>query len=184
MPSGGCKSRIGREPERIEPDRQEHVLAVHPMEAGDRIGRRLDVPVADVDVARRIRVHRQEVEPRPRGVVEVGPIHPELGPALLPAGLDRRRVVALEARPSSRLGCVAWFARLGHVRGTPASGKSVLAELLGAYVNRTSQIWRYITSIGRHLSFSTTKKKKVSSIKGLPYQNVIDPQPQAPRNIS
>ena len=57
---------LGREAERIEADRQEHVLAVHPMEAGDRVGRRDDVPVADVDVARRIRVHRQQVELAPR----------------------------------------------------------------------------------------------------------------------
>ena len=86
---------LGRQSERIEADRQEHVLAVHPMEAGDRVGRRDDVPVADVDVARRIRVHRQQVELAPLGVVEVRPIHAELGPARLPARLDRRRVVAL-----------------------------------------------------------------------------------------
>src|SRR5439155_14675616 len=53
-------------------------------------------PVADVDVARRVRVHRQQVELAPRIVMEVGAIEPEVGPALLPARLDRGRVVTLD----------------------------------------------------------------------------------------
>ncbi len=52
---------LGRQPERVEADRQEDVLAVHAVEAGQRVGRGLDVPVPDVQVARRVRVHRQQV---------------------------------------------------------------------------------------------------------------------------
>ena len=52
---------LGRQPERVEADREEDVVAVHPAEARQRVGRRDDVPVADVQVARRIRVHRQQV---------------------------------------------------------------------------------------------------------------------------
>ncbi len=100
---------LGREPERIEPDRQEHVLAMHPVEPGEGVGRRDDVPVADVDVARRIRVHRQQVELPTGRVVEVGSVHPELVPLLLPAGLDRGGVVPLDP---VALGC-----RTGVLRG-------------------------------------------------------------------
>ena len=87
---------LGRQPEGIEPDRQEHVLAVHPPEAGERVGRRLDVPVPDVDVARRVGVHRQQVVAVAR-LGEVRPVQLELLPALLPARFDRARVVALDA---------------------------------------------------------------------------------------
>ena len=52
---------LGRQPEGVEADREEHVVAVHPPEAGERVRRRDDVPVADVQVARRVRVHRQQV---------------------------------------------------------------------------------------------------------------------------
>ena len=47
--------------EGIETDREEHVVAVHPAEARQGIGRRLDVPVTDVQVTRRVGVHRQQV---------------------------------------------------------------------------------------------------------------------------
>ena len=87
---------LGGQPEGIEPDRQEHVLAVHPPEAGERVCRRLDVPVPDVDVARRVRVHRQQVVAVAR-LLEVRAVQLELLPALLPARFDRARVVALDA---------------------------------------------------------------------------------------
>ncbi len=48
-------------PNASKPIGQEDVVAVHPPEAGERVGRGLDVPVADVQVARRVRVHRQQV---------------------------------------------------------------------------------------------------------------------------
>ena len=104
---------LGRQPERIEADREEHVVAVHPAEAGQRVARGDDVPVPDVQVARRIRVHRQQVVLGSRVVDQVRLVQPELGPARLPARLDRRRVVALD--PRSGLGRVAGFGRFGHV---------------------------------------------------------------------
>ncbi len=87
---------LGRQAVRIEPDREEHVLAVHPVEAGQCVGRGHDVPVADVEVARRIGVHRQDVRLGPRLVVEVRLVQPGLVPPRLPAGLDRRGVVAFD----------------------------------------------------------------------------------------
>ena len=50
---------LGRQPERVEPHREEDVVAVHPAEPPDRVGRGGDVPVADMQIARRIGVHRQ-----------------------------------------------------------------------------------------------------------------------------
>src|SRR6185503_17036210 len=73
-----------------------HVLAVHPMEPGEGVGGGRDVPVPDVEVARRVRVHREQVELRTRLVLQVDPIEPELLPAALPARLDLGRVVALD----------------------------------------------------------------------------------------
>ncbi len=90
---------LGRQPEGIEADRKEHVEAVHPPVAGERIARGDDVPMPDVQVTGRIRVHRQEVVLGLRGVVEVGLVQTELGPARLPARLDGRRVVALDPGP-------------------------------------------------------------------------------------
>ena len=87
---------LGRQPEGVEADREEDVVALHPPEAGQGVGRRLHVPVADVQVARRVVVHRQEVVRRPRRVVQVRPVEAELRPARLPARLDGGRVVALD----------------------------------------------------------------------------------------
>ncbi len=92
---------LGRQPEGVEADRQEDVLAVHPLEPGEGVGRRDDVPVADVQVARRVRIHRQQVVAiAGRGQVRV--VHAELVPARLPARLEGARVVALDA--GARLG--------------------------------------------------------------------------------
>src|SRR5450756_2529808 len=73
--------------------------SVHPAVPGDRVGRRLDVPVTNVQVARRVRVHRQQVVLRPRVVVEVRPVEAQLGPARLPARLRRRMVVVFDPGP-------------------------------------------------------------------------------------
>jgi hypothetical protein len=94
---------LGGQPEGIESDRQEDVLAMHAVEARDRVGRGLDVPVTDVDVARRVRVHRQQVEPLSR-VLEVRPVEPDLVPRLLPARLDLGRLVALDPRAFGSVG--------------------------------------------------------------------------------
>ena len=98
---------LGRQPEPVEPDGQEHVEAVHPLVAGDRVRRRLDVPVADVQRARRVGVHREQEEPRPGAVVEVRVVEAEVGPARLPPGLDGRGLVALGAGARVADGVVA-----------------------------------------------------------------------------
>ena len=56
-----CADRrvLGRQPEGVEAHREEHVVTAHALEARERVGRRQRVPVADVQRARRIRVHRQ-----------------------------------------------------------------------------------------------------------------------------
>ncbi len=119
---------LGRQPEGIEADGEEHVQAVHPPEAGQGIGRGHDVPVADVQVARRVRVHRQQVMPRLARVGEVRVVEARIGPALLPGGLDRRRVVALDA--AAGVGVVDGLDGLGHggglwIRFTPRRRRGV-----------------------------------------------------------
>jgi hypothetical protein len=61
MPAALDGRVLGGQPEGIEPDREEHVVAVHPAEPRQRVARGHDVPVADVQVTRRVRIHRQEV---------------------------------------------------------------------------------------------------------------------------
>ncbi len=90
---------LGRQAEGVEAHREEHVVAPHPVIAGDRVGRRLDVPVPDVEIPRRVVVHGQQVVLGPGRVSEVRPIQVELCPARLPARLDRRGVVALDPGP-------------------------------------------------------------------------------------
>ena len=90
---------LGGQPERVEADRQEHVVPVHPPVAGDGVRGGHDVPVADVQRPRRVRVHRQQVEARPRVIVEIRVVEAEIGPLRLPRGFDRRVVVALDASP-------------------------------------------------------------------------------------
>src|SRR4051812_38370063 len=75
------------------------------METGKRVGWGRDVPVTDVQVARRVRVHRQEIEIPPGLVVEVDLVQAQLLPAPLPARLDLGRVVALDSCPTGWFGC-------------------------------------------------------------------------------
>src|SRR5205823_1330002 len=62
----------------------------------NRVGRGDDVPMADVKVARGVRVHRQEVV-TVAGRPEVGLVQPQLVPLRLPARLDLGGLVALDA---------------------------------------------------------------------------------------
>ena len=117
---------LGRQPEGIEADREEDVEAVHPPIARQRIARRHDVPVPDVQVARRIRVHRQHVVLGPARVREVGVVQAELRPARLPARLDRRRVVALDpwfGRRRTRRCRRSWRCRRCRSRSEPLVGR-------------------------------------------------------------
>ena len=91
---------LGGQPEAIEAHRLEDVVPAHAPVAADRIGRRLHVPVTDVQRARRVVEHRQQVEAGLRAVGQVGPVQAELLPAGLPARLDGGRVVALDPATS------------------------------------------------------------------------------------
>ena len=89
---------LGRQAEGVEADGEEDVVAVHAQEAGARVGGRLDVPVADVQVARRVGVHREQVVLAAASVSDRSVlVQPRVGPALLPVRLDDGRLVARHA---------------------------------------------------------------------------------------
>src|SRR3989337_2059512 len=78
---------LRRQPERVEAHREQHVVAAHAQEARGAVRRRRCSPVAHVHVARRVWVHRQEVEVRlarqlVRRLVEARP-SPFVGPLVL-----------------------------------------------------------------------------------------------------
>ena len=104
---------LGRQAEGVEADREEDVVAVHPPEAGERVGRRLDVPVADVQVARRVGVHRQQVVLRPRRVAR-GPSGTGRAPPSAPASAARWR-----RGRSARSGSARWSRRLASACDDP-----------------------------------------------------------------
>ena len=78
---------LGRQAERVEPDREEDVVALHPLVARGRIRRRHRIPVPDMQLAGRIGQHRQEVEFGARGIL-LRRVQPDLVPCLLPLGFD------------------------------------------------------------------------------------------------
>jgi hypothetical protein len=86
---------LGGQAEGVEADRLEDVLAVHAVEAAQGVRRRLHVPVPDVQIPRRVVVHREQVVLGLAVVGEVRVVEPELRPALLPARLDGRGLVAI-----------------------------------------------------------------------------------------
>src|SRR5690625_976475 len=71
---------LGRQTKPIEAHGEEDVLAAHAQEARSSVGRHLRVPVAHVEVAGRVGVHRQEVELR-LVAVQVYPVEALLLPA-------------------------------------------------------------------------------------------------------
>ena len=104
MPPGGDGVLLGREPERVVPHGMKHVVALHPLASRDDV--RPDVAHRVPDVQARpggVGEHVEHVVLR-LGGVEVGvarirgPEGPLLGPASLPPGLDRARVVSVHAR--------------------------------------------------------------------------------------
>jgi len=88
---------LGGETERVEANRVEDVEALHALVARDRVGRRLYVPVSNVQVARWVWPHREQVVVGLARVGEVGGVKSELFPAALPARLNLGRVVPLES---------------------------------------------------------------------------------------
>ena len=88
---------LGGETEGIEADRVEDVESLHALVSRDGVGRRLYIPVANVQVARRVRPHREQVVVGLARVGEVGGVESKLFPAALPARLNLGRVVPLES---------------------------------------------------------------------------------------
>ncbi len=88
---------LGGQAKGVEADRHEDVLAVHAMEAGDGVGWGLHVPVPDMEIPRRVVVHRQQVELGLGRVAQVRIVQAELRPALLPPRLNGRGLVAVDA---------------------------------------------------------------------------------------
>ena len=85
------------EAEGIEADRVEDVEALHALVSRDGVGRVHDVPVTNVQVARRVGPHREQVVVGLARVGEVGGVESKLLPAALPARLNLGRVVPLES---------------------------------------------------------------------------------------
>ena len=88
---------LGGETERVEADRVEDVEALHALVARDGVGRVHDVPVANVQVARWVWPHGEQVVVGLARIGEVGGVEPEFFPAALPARLNLGRVVPLES---------------------------------------------------------------------------------------
>ncbi len=84
---------LGGEPERVPADGVEHVVAAVAPEARHDVGVEVVLGVAHVQVARRVREHRQDVLARPLVVVPAGTERVSLRPARLPLRLDGVRVV-------------------------------------------------------------------------------------------
>src|SRR5207237_3753049 len=86
---------FGVDPESVKTHRKEDVVTAPAQETRGGIRRREGVPVPHVDLARRVREHRQEVEVRlirnVRRAVEAG-----RGPALAPLLFDGGRRVAID----------------------------------------------------------------------------------------
>ena len=163
-------------PKRVEADRQEDVLAVHPVEAGDRVGRRLDVPVADVEVARRVRVHRQQVVAGPRRR-RAGPSRsrPSSSQRACQRGSIDGGVVALDPARGRRGRSVAGRAVAGrhvwpHARDMnepPAARRGVRSSACrqgvgGATGTRTPDLLNAIQTLSQ-LSYSPTPEREYSA---------------------
>jgi hypothetical protein len=84
---------FGRQAEGVEAHRKQHVVSLHALETRARVRRRHGVPVADVQVAARIRQHGQRVVLGP-GRVDRGPVQLVRFPFGLPLLLHARGVVA------------------------------------------------------------------------------------------
>ena len=78
---------LGRQTKGVEPDGEQDVVALHPHQAGPRIGWGHGVPVPHVEVARRVGEHGEGVV---LGAVPIdaGPIEAVGLPALLPGALE------------------------------------------------------------------------------------------------
>ena len=91
---------LGRQAEGVPAHRGEHAEALHRLVAAQHVTQRVVPHVAHVDGARRVRIHAQVVELRPR-IALVDLVRAALFPDLLPLGLDGLDVVPLAHRRGS-----------------------------------------------------------------------------------
>ena len=107
MDAPGYGGVFGRQTEGVESDGVQHVVALHPAEPGVSVRRRHGVPVADVQITRRVRVHGH-FEPFGARIVVLDMVDPVPFPPLLPLAVNLNRV---EAELNLTLGC-------GHKKST------------------------------------------------------------------
>ena len=88
---------FGGESEGIKSHRIEDVEALHALVARNGVGWGFYIPVANVQVARGVGPHREQVVVGLARVGEVGGVESKLLPAALPARLNLGRVVPLES---------------------------------------------------------------------------------------
>ena len=81
--------------EGIEANGVEDVEAFHSLVAGERVGRRLHIPVADVKIAGWIRPHGEQVVAGFGSLGQVCGVEAERLPVRLPARLNLARIVSL-----------------------------------------------------------------------------------------
>jgi hypothetical protein len=92
---------LGRQPERVPPERVQHVEALHPLQAGDDVADHVVADVADVRVTGRVREHFEAVEFRP-GAVDFHLEGAGVGPALLPLLLDDLGLIVRHVATTSK----------------------------------------------------------------------------------
>ena len=88
MDTSGYRGIFRRQPEGVKTDRVQHVVPLHPPETGVGVRWRQGIPVTDVQVTRRIRVHRH-LEPFGARIFVFNPIDTVALPTLLPLAIDR-----------------------------------------------------------------------------------------------
>ena len=98
---------FGGKPKGVEPDGVQNIVALHAAEPGVGIRRRHGVPVADVQVTGRVRVHGH-FEPLGAGIAVIHPVNPVAFPPFLPLAVNPDRV---ESELNLTLGC-------GHKKAT------------------------------------------------------------------
>jgi hypothetical protein len=104
---------FGGQTERIETHREKNVVAIHAHESRSGVGDRSRVPMPDVQVATRVREHREGVILGFARVVQIGGVQVRFAPVVAPAGFDLERVVLFD--PGSGFGCDRFGCyRFGH----------------------------------------------------------------------
>ena len=97
---------LGRQAERVPPDRVQHVHPAHGLAARDHVGDAVVADVPHVDVARRVGQHLEAVELGPLRVLR-DLESPALGPDFLPARLDLFEVVVAHQLNCRKRGSLA-----------------------------------------------------------------------------